>query len=366
MPFADDLQNTLIACHEAAKNRANPKDSELDFFAEATKLIKRPKIKILEIADFNTTGCLGPYQQDRPIYALLKGSSVSDKSSNTSAGSFGIGKFATFAVSKFQMVVYVTKYLDEVSGEKKYIAQGRIMLISHTDGNGKDRLKQGWWGKPGFLAIEDESEVPSWMRRDDEGFTFRDRVRRFRQLAIANGVWAYKNVLCSDSQRIHKFNIDNKIRINKASLKDLFEDNEIVDAANRTMASEAHEFSRDLYECLYSETTISTVKTVPSSGNTEFGEVEIRVLKQEGKPKRVGFIRNGMMIAENLEHFDHPFRRFNMAADFIALVEPVGDAGSALMKKLENPSHDSLSAERISDDLKKRSNRSYEAPRANC
>ena len=157
---------------------------------------------------------------------------------------------------------------------------------------------------------------------------------------------------------IHKgsieFNIDNKIRINKANLKDLFEDNEIVDAANRTMASEAHEFSRDLYECLYSETTISTVKTVPSSGNTEFGEVEIRVLKQEGKPKRVGFIRNGMMIAENLEHFDHPFRRFNMAADFIALVEPVGDAGSALMKKLENPSHDSLSAERISDDLKKR------------
>lgn len=42
-----------------------------------------------------------------------------------------------------------------------------------------------------------------------------------------------------------------------------------------------------------------------------------------------------------------------MYRDFVALVEPLDDAGSALIKKLENPRHDEVSAEFIPDPAKR-------------
>lgn len=65
-------------------------------------------------------------------------------------------------------------------------------------------------------------------------------------------------------------------------------------------------------------------------------------------PRRVGFVRNGMLITDNLRNFGHAFTRFN-GADFIALVQPCDDAAGKLLKKLENPAHNAFSAERISE-----------------
>jgi hypothetical protein len=53
-----------------------------------------------------------------------------------------------------------------------------------------------------------------------------------------------------------------------------------------------------------------------------------------------------MMITDNLKHFGDKFSRFPLYRDFVALVEPLDDQGNALIKKLEGPRHDELSAER--------------------
>ena len=61
-------------------------------------------VKILRIADYNTTGL-----DERNWDALITETGVSSKSNNQAAGSKGIGKNAPFASSQFRMVMYSTK-----------------------------------------------------------------------------------------------------------------------------------------------------------------------------------------------------------------------------------------------------------------
>ena len=71
-------------------------------------------------------------------------------------------------------------------------------------------------------------------------------------------------------------------------------------------------------------------------------------------PKRVAIIRNGMLIAQSLEHFGDKFARFPGARDFIMLVEPADDEASKALKSLENPQHNAFSAGRLDDPEKQR------------
>ena len=104
-----------------------------------------------------------------------------------------------------------------------------------------------------------------------------------------------------------------------------------------------------MYECLTSEEAIEKKFTIP-----EIGEMSVRVLLKDGFPKRLSLIRNGMVITDSLEKFEEPFRSFPMYKEFVALVEPLDPAGSTFIKKLENPKHDGLSAERITDEAKRK------------
>jgi hypothetical protein len=91
-------------------------------------------------------------------------------------------------------------------------------------------------------------------------------------------------------------------------------------------------------------------QTVSVSG---LGKVLIRVHVAEGLPKKVCIIRNGMVITDSLENFGDRFSRFAMYRDFVAIVVPIEQEGRTLIKRLENPRHDGLSAERLSDDTQR-------------
>jgi len=86
------------------------------------------------------------------------------------------------------------------------------------------------------------------------------------------------------------------------------------------------------------------VLTIP-----KLGKMRVRVLIEEGMPCRVGFIRNGMLITDNLRHFGHPLAQFRGSRDFVVVVEPDDTEAGVLLKKLENPAHDGFSAERLPD-----------------
>lgn len=75
---------------------------------EMLEQIKKDEICCLRISDFNTTGLVGVSGEEKsPWRYLIHGSGISDKS-DTSGGSKGIGKFATFVTSYFNTVFYST------------------------------------------------------------------------------------------------------------------------------------------------------------------------------------------------------------------------------------------------------------------
>jgi hypothetical protein len=145
------------------------------------------------------------------------------------------------------------------------------------------------------------------------------------------------------------FSINNKnIEIDKNTLTSLFNNSGIRNAAIKSGNGEDYEFSRQLYDCLIAVETKEEIINIPNLGN-----VSVKILVKEGFCKKVCFVRNGMNIADNLEHFGEKFLRFPLYKDFVALVEPLEDFGITLFKKLENPKHDGFSAERLSSEVQR-------------
>ena len=71
--------------------------------------------------------------------------------------------------------------------------------------------------------------------------------------------------------------------------------------------------------------------------------------QQEKLGYTIGIIRNGMFITDNLANFGEPFKRFPLYREFALVIEPASAAEGEWFKRLENPSHNDLSAERITD-----------------
>lgn len=114
----------------------------VEFFENGIQLLKKDKIRVLRISDFNTTGLLGVHGKSTPWRNLVKNKFVSDKTSS-SGGSFGIGKDAAFACSELRTVFYNTYNQD---GEKAF--QGAIKLPSYRD---DDKNYDGF----GFFSVDD-------------------------------------------------------------------------------------------------------------------------------------------------------------------------------------------------------------------
>jgi hypothetical protein len=345
------LAQHVKAMH-ACRDRANAGQSEkeIDFFSQAISVLDKDEINVLSISDANTTGLVGPSVPGTPFHSLVKGAGISSKESETSGGSFGIGKNAAFAVSELQTVFYSTLYRDKQSGNDRFLAQGKTVLMSHRDEQGIERRQTGYWGRPNFSPIEDPSTVPAWLRRTAVGTSVHVVGFRF------SDDWAYhitasliQNFFVAISRGEIRFLVDNsRIDINPDTLPLLFDDEQVIAAATAAENGDDLDFARNLYKCLLSGDSVRHTVEV-----TDLGKVAITLLLTENLPKRVQIIRNGMAITESLESFGDKLSRFPMYREFVALVEPIDDVGSALFKKLENPRHNALSAERLSDPQKR-------------
>jgi hypothetical protein len=335
-------------CLRKAKSGKVAKD--VDFFTRAKEVLSANEIVVLRISDENTKGLVGPAVPGTPFHSLTKGSGVSSKDSDTSGGSFGIGKNAAFAVSELQTVFYSTVYTEPKTGESCFLAQGKTILTSHMDQSNKHWRATGYWGLPGFTPVDNKNQVPAWMTRNEIGTSV--AIAGFRLLNDWQHLIAaslLQNFFCAVYRGEIRFLIDDaRIDINAATIGSLFRNQAICDAAEASDQQEEFEFSRSLFECLTSSESTKTILQVEGLGN-----VSVSILMRDNLPKRVCIIRNGMLITDNLANFGDKFSSFPLYRDFVALVEPTDDVGSALLKTLENPRHDGLSAERLSDATKR-------------
>ena len=133
------------------------------FFKGAEEELKKKEVSVLEISDFNTLGMRGPSENGTPFYAFMKAKGQSVKDSKTAGGSYGIGKFAPYAVSKLR-TVFVSSISKNSHGEHTQLTQGRSILMSHDVGTER-KQGLGFWGvktrcQP-IVGVDDT--VPSWV-----------------------------------------------------------------------------------------------------------------------------------------------------------------------------------------------------------
>lgn len=350
IPVVDALQQALDACLERSKSRRIRKDTQ--FFELACAAIRKPAISILAVEDYGTTGLLGPSIPGTPFHALVKGSGVSQKSSSDAGGSFGIGKNAAFAVSQFRTVFYSTLYSDGPS--QQFLAQGKAILVSHTDSAGAEKRGIGYCGQTGFHPVSHAAELPDWLHRTQTGTT----VASLGFLNEDGWEWQMteslvRNFFAAILEGSVSFSVvpedGDPIKIDQSTLGALFKHDRVLKAAEETGASADLAFAAALYQALVSPETRTFEQQFDGVGVFRF-----RLLEGAGLPRKIGFLRNGMYLTDNLRHFGHPLARFSLSRDFVGVVEPVDIRTSGRVRDLENPRHDELSADRLDDSREKR------------
>lgn len=141
IPGIDRITQEVVNCKEYYQ-RVNTNKTILKQLQGMENQIRQQEIKCLRISDFNTKGLTGVQEFDRVekgFYILTHGSGITTKG-GTSAGSKGIGKFASFVVSHFHTVFYSTANVDGEVGH-----QGIIKLCSSPmmEENRENEFTQG-------------------------------------------------------------------------------------------------------------------------------------------------------------------------------------------------------------------------------
>jgi hypothetical protein len=341
IPGIDALQEAIEICLRSAGS-----SKDLAFLSNAKRVCAEATIRVLAIKDYNTTGATGPSVPGTAFHSLVKSSGVSVKGHEHSGGSFGIGKNAVFAVSDLRTVFYSTRYTDK-SGNPAFLAQGKSILLSHTNSAGQHVRQTGYWGFPKFEAVSDPGALPEWLKREELGTSV--YVIGFQESTD----WR-ERLTCSLIQNffsaIHKseitFSIDKgNHKIGAETLESFLNNPALRDVAAKHDQVDEFDLAVALRECLVSDAAIQSDIELPG-----IGPVRMRVLVRDGLPKKVVIIRNGMVITDNLQYFGDKLSRFPMYRDFAAIVTPTEDAGSTFIKGLEDPRHKDLSPAGLSDE----------------
>lgn len=163
IPDLENLSQNLELCRLASISESKKAQA---FSDEAISLLSQERVSVLQVSDHSTKGMGGPSENGKPFYAFMKAKGQS-KSDDTATGSFGIGKFAPYAVSKLRTIFVSTVYEDE----KQVISnlpRVSLVLMSH-DKNGDRRQGVGFWGERTKCqpVVGFRHDIPKWIQRSD-------------------------------------------------------------------------------------------------------------------------------------------------------------------------------------------------------
>lgn len=318
--------------NNAKKTWENKNPQAIEFINNAQNLLNKDEMHILKISDYNTKGLSGADSRDigTPWSTLVKEKGSSNKS-DTSGGSFGIGKAAPFACSDLRTVFYSTCIYE--TKEKYHIGVSNIMSYEKPD----ETITQG----VGFYSIGDNTEsikgsLSCFNNVDDRTTKGTDifvaafnKMENWEQSIIESivinflvTIWKKKLVVKVGQQTIDADNI--KRFIDQLPNKDAYND------------------IRDYYEVLTSDET-QKIKIEKSEYGMDFGyddgEAVLYLLKKQGANRRILMTRSvGMRLFEQ--------KNISSSIFFTGILMIEGEKMNMDFKKMENPAHDDWSPER--------------------
>ena len=326
------LQRHLQSCLDRANDDDRP--DMVDVYNNALSVIKRRVIPCLKVHDTGTTGL-----NDARWKALVIQEGAVSKSSGAPGGSYGIGKNAILNVSDLQTVFYSTRL---VEGRKGLVTklQGKATLTGHPDSEGSDDDLQ----HIGFYSLQEDGpimgrDVPKFFQLAETGTGVfimgfnphsSDWVDQVATAVIENFFYA-----------IHHQNLtveivpedESPVRIDHQTIDYLFER---LTPINQN-AVHYYRAIRDLPE-----------ENIEVTGRfKDLGRVRAYIVFAERSPRRIAHInRNGMLITDSREQKVNPLapRGRSLWPDFVGVIVPDTDAGDLWLRRMENPSHDSLSS----------------------
>ena len=347
LPGCDELRKAFDSCKEQAKNIDNEK--AVNFFNHGVSALNSDKISCLRISDYNTTGLRGDEDDiGKQWHAITKASGVSAKESKTAGGSYGIGKYAPFAVSELRTVFYYTKYTEDGASCER--AQGKAILMSHEGNNGTTQ-HIGFYGLRDRCRALNGEKIPKLLRRqakreDDEGTTLlilglkesKNWHDRITTAVIANFFYA---IDCGDLEvlidggRVTEV-IDSERLPRLLAKKDLQELDSAVKDVNSYYYAIKHGKRQD--------------KTLPTLGHSILWTAVGEDLPQSGM-QSVAIVRNtGMLITDRIQGLI----RWPGYDDFVAVCICDSDEGNRLLRDMENPQHDAFEPDRLEGSSKQK------------
>lgn len=296
-------------------------------------------IASLCITDSNTIGAIDINHNDRPTFwdTLIKGEGLTNKPQKNAAGSFGIGKFASFVATPLRTVLYCTAFLGNKHLEHRFM--GKTILVSHKGKSGILYKRVGYLGD-GFESIKNE-KVPGSLKLNEPGtsiyipgYSFaNDDFDQWEKEGVDIVLSNYFHAIIHHGLEVNVG--DSKININtyKSYLKDV---------KNKKFQD---------YIRVSLDTPVDH-RVVP-----DVGDISIRIeVDKDNRNKEIALVRDaGMLITTDRKHMFPKLARLpGHWWGFTAIIE-CKSKGEALLKQAESPRHDQISIDNISDEeLRKR------------
>ena len=301
-----------------------------DFYRNAIRLFKGTDIPVLKISDKNTKGLQGSDNDDNSDwYNLVKAEGVSDKGDGK-GGSFGHGKFATYACSGLQTIFYSTNAIDN-----KRAYQGVSRLSTFRNENNDKTLGIGYYGNENCNNVPGMFKLKGDMKPRQSGeygtdiyiMGFNEYIDDWESKIVAAVIDTFF-VAIHDNKLVFKIE---DIEVNSETLQKYIND--------ELISSYMDEDTKYSYEALAGNTNCVTFKG--SIINPD--DIELRiVIKNEPVPNHIAMVRmNGMKIYDRDRLPKSPYY------GGVLLIKDIDT--DAYFRSLENPQHNNWSADRAKD-----------------
>lgn len=346
IPDLENLRQNLLLCQAASIGESKRAQA---FFEEATKLLSQEKVSVLQVSDHSTKGMGGPSENGKPFYAFMKAKGQSKKSDDTATGSFGIGKFAPYAVSKLRTIFVSTVYEDAHTGHQQ-LTQGKSIFMSH-DKNGDRRQGVGFWGerKKCQPVVGFRNDIPKWIQRcNDEGSIGHAKGSTLNIIGFdAMHNWQV-HLAVSVAENFFGAIHDGRLRVligerftlDKTTIVNFFADDSVRGAISK-QDSEPEYFDNSRAYLAAHAGGIEVL--VEESEQLHLGLCQLKIIVAEGLPRKVCVLRNGMFITDSLTGL----RRFSDFKDFVAVFHCQSKKGNELLRAMEPPRHDDFEPARL-------------------
>lgn len=323
----DHINGTIDYCSQ--KNKLN---NAYYISKQEETLLKKQKIKILKISDYNTKGICGSKKlnADKSSWAgLVYNDGDSVKSSSDSLGSHGLGKGAAFSMSNLRTVFYNTK---DIEGNRALQGVTR-QYVSYV--NGEKEFYKGYFGEvvsDNVYPIYDDgiNKLSKIFGRESNGS---DVFILEPDVAYISEEWVkwylIESVISNFFVAIRDGNLEviiNGTEVNQSNLTNIFS------LLNEFYEKNSLEKSDTLIQTQQFLQTLD--KAEPIAENLKgYGEILLWLYKDpDTKWKNVAIVRKNGMFIRNLE-----VRNANQKFSGVVIVK--GEQGVEFLKSIEDPSH---------------------------